>query len=81
MYVDEYENREAFDRMYKPAEHQPDLLYSDDPGKAAHLRDGKRSLTFPGSSKDELWTEHSRGRCSDATSQSTLHRGPRIGFQ
>ena len=58
MYIDEYEDREAFDRMYKAAEDQPDLPYSDDPGKAARLREEKRSFTIPGSSKKELWTEH-----------------------
>jgi len=58
MYIDEYEDREAFDRMYKAAEDQPDLLYSDDPGKAAQMREEKRSLSVPGSSKKELWTEH-----------------------
>jgi len=57
MYIDEYEDREAFDRMYKAAEDQPDLLYSDDPGKATQLREEKRSLTVPGSAKKELWTE------------------------
>jgi len=58
MYIYEYENREDFERMYKAAEDQPDLLYSDDPGRAAQLREEKRSLTIPGSSKKELWTEH-----------------------
>jgi len=58
MYIDEYEDREAFDRLYKSAEDQPDLLYSDDPRKAAQLREEKRSLSVPGSSKKELWTEH-----------------------
>ena len=38
MYIDEYEIREAFDRMYKAAEDQPDLLYADAPGKAAQMR-------------------------------------------
>ena len=58
MYIDEYEIREAFDRMYKAAEDQTDLLYADAPGKAAQMREEKRSLTVPGSSKKELWTEH-----------------------
>jgi hypothetical protein len=51
MYFDEYEDWEAFDGLYKAAEDQPDLLYSDDPRKAAQLREEKRSLTVPGSSK------------------------------
>lgn len=58
MYIDEYEDREAFDRFYKAAEDQPDLPYSDDPVEAAHLREEKRSLPVPGSSKKELWIEH-----------------------
>jgi len=57
MYIDEYENREAFDRMYKAVEDQPDLFYSDDPAKATQMREEKRSLTVPGSMKKELWTE------------------------
>jgi len=57
MSIDEYEDREAFDRLYKAAEDQPDLLYSDDKAKAAQMRKEKRSLTLD--SKKELWTEHS----------------------
>jgi len=49
MSIDEYEDREAFDRTYKAAEDMPDV---------AKLREEKRSLTVPGSSKKELWTEH-----------------------
>lgn len=58
MYIDEYENREAYDRLYKAAEDQPNLLYSDDKEKAAQMREEKRSLTVPGSAKKELWIEH-----------------------
>ena len=57
MFIDEYENREEFDRTYKAFNDQPDLPYSDDPAKAAQMREEKRSLTVPGSMKKELWIE------------------------
>jgi hypothetical protein len=50
VHIHEYENGETFGRLYKAAEEQPDLLCSDDP-RRAKLRDEKRSLTAPGSSK------------------------------
>ncbi len=39
MSIDEYEDQEAFDRMYKAIEDQRDLAYSGDPVKAAQLRE------------------------------------------
>lgn len=57
MYIDEYENQEAFDSMWSAVEKQPDLFYSDDPAEAARMREEKRSLTVPGSAKKELWTQ------------------------
>jgi len=59
MYIDEYENREAYDTMCKAVEDNPDLFYSDDPTEAARMRLEKRSLTVPGSAKKELWIERS----------------------
>ena len=58
MSSDEYENRGAFDRMYKAVEDHPELVYPGEPGKLSQLREEKRSLTIPGSSKKELWIEH-----------------------
>ena len=57
MFIDEYEIREALDKIYKTIDEQPDLPYSDDPAKAAQMREEKGSLTIPGSMKKELWIE------------------------
>jgi hypothetical protein len=54
--IDEYENREAYEKMWKAIENQPDLPYSNDQEKASQLRKEKRSLTVDYASRG-LFTE------------------------
>ena len=54
--IDEYENREAYERMWKAIGNQPDLPYSNDQEKASQLRKEKRSLTVDHASRG-LFTE------------------------
>ena len=54
--IDEYENREAYERTWKAIRNQPDLPYSNDQEKASQLRKEKRSLTVDHVSRG-LFTE------------------------
>jgi hypothetical protein len=55
MWIDEYENQEAYDKMSKAFRDDPDLSKYR---KQAHSR--LFSLLVPQSLKTELWTEHFR---------------------
>jgi len=55
MWIDEYENREAYDRMNKALRDDPELSkYKEQ----AYSR--VDTLFVPGSLRAELWTEHFR---------------------
>lgn len=55
MWIDEYENQEAYDRMSKALHEDPEL---SNYRSQAHSR--LDALFVPGSFKTEVWTEHFR---------------------
>jgi hypothetical protein len=54
MYIDEHESREAFKRIYKAVDDNPDLFFSDDLEKASRIGDEKKFLIISDSVKKEF---------------------------
>ena len=55
MWIDEYENQDAYDRMYNALHNDPELAKNRQ--QASSRFD---ALQVPGTRKTELWTEHFR---------------------